>query len=323
MLALLMTIAGGIDWKDAAVPLMEVSALAFMIYLMYVLFMTFCVLNVVTGIFCQCAVETAQQDRENVIRYQLEEKENYVKTLKALFEMWDDNGNGKCTVKEFENHLHDPETRALLGSLDIQPRDAVALFDMLDADGSGEIDLDEFITGCITLRGGAKAIHLEKAVDTNNAMASALKTIEASVRELQKKRSVHDASNGSSLPPTDNRLGSIEAKLTTIADIMLLDHSGCSDNAPAKEDKMTELIDHSRCSENRPAEEAAAAAAVNGGEEILPTSQEEGAAAAAVHEKDETLGRVPYTSVYNEILPPSHEEGNSEVPGKPELTVLE
>jgi len=49
-----------------------------------------------------------------------------------------------------------------LRSLEIESRDALALFEMLDADQNGSVDLNEFITGCITLRGGAKAVQLEK-----------------------------------------------------------------------------------------------------------------------------------------------------------------
>eukprot|EP00931_Biecheleriopsis_adriatica_P088243 TRINITY_DN62606_c0_g1_i1.p1 TRINITY_DN62606_c0_g1~~TRINITY_DN62606_c0_g1_i1.p1 ORF type:complete len:604 (+),score=104.96 TRINITY_DN62606_c0_g1_i1:131-1813(+) len=188
MFAMLMTIAGGIDWRDAAVPLMEASGVAFTLYLCFVLFMTFCVLNVVTGIFCQCAVETANNDRDNVIRFQLQEKTTYVRMLTDLFQQWDDNGNGKCTYEEFHSHLEDRETQALLNSLGIDARDALTLFEMLDVDegGDGEIDLDEFVTGCITLRGGAKAVQLEKAVSANYTMTAALEKIDSALSQLQR-----------------------------------------------------------------------------------------------------------------------------------------
>lgn len=51
---------------------------------------------------------------------------------------------------------------ALLSGLKIEVRDAISMFEIADVDGSGELDMDEFVTGCITLRGGAKAIQQER-----------------------------------------------------------------------------------------------------------------------------------------------------------------
>lgn len=163
MLALFMTIAGGIDWKDAAIPLLEISQVAFFIYICFVLLMILCVMNVLTGIFCQCAIETAQSDKESVIMFQMQEKHRFIETLTNLFSEWDESGDGKCSLGEFQSHLQDESMQALLRSLEIEVRDALTLFELLDTEGKGEVDLDEFITGCITLRGGAKAVHMEKS----------------------------------------------------------------------------------------------------------------------------------------------------------------
>eukprot|EP00931_Biecheleriopsis_adriatica_P009197 TRINITY_DN11027_c0_g1_i7.p1 TRINITY_DN11027_c0_g1~~TRINITY_DN11027_c0_g1_i7.p1 ORF type:complete len:536 (-),score=88.60 TRINITY_DN11027_c0_g1_i7:91-1698(-) len=162
MLTLFMTISGGIDWKDALEPLLEVDALGVVFYVAYILMMVLCVMNVLTGIFCQAAVETAQTDRDKVIQSQLLEKQRYIETLKTLFDQFDDSRDGKCSFEEFKKHIQNPNMQALLRSLDIEVRDAMTIFELFDSDGSGEIDLDEFVTACITLRGGAKAVHMEK-----------------------------------------------------------------------------------------------------------------------------------------------------------------
>eukprot|EP00931_Biecheleriopsis_adriatica_P121452 TRINITY_DN96539_c0_g1_i1.p1 TRINITY_DN96539_c0_g1~~TRINITY_DN96539_c0_g1_i1.p1 ORF type:complete len:649 (+),score=126.38 TRINITY_DN96539_c0_g1_i1:55-2001(+) len=162
ILSLYMTISGGVDWRDAAMPLLDVNPLAFAMFLFYTLIMSLCVLNVLTGIFCQAAIESAAADQENIIEFQLFEKQRYVETLEKLFSDFDDDLNGKCSLQEFETHLSNSTMQALLRSLEIEVRDALTLFELLDTDGTGEIDLDEFVTGCITLRGGAKAVHMEK-----------------------------------------------------------------------------------------------------------------------------------------------------------------
>mmetsp|Transcript_5059 Transcript_5059/g.9064 ORF Transcript_5059/g.9064 Transcript_5059/m.9064 type:complete len:581 (+) Transcript_5059:80-1822(+) len=194
--ALFMTIAGGIDWKDAAVPLMEVGPLAIAFFIVFVLLMILCVMNVLTGIFCQSAIDTAQKDQELVMQLQLEEHANYVETLKKLFNSWDDSNDGKCSLVEFANHLHDEATEALLRTLEIETRDALALFELLDPDGKGEIDLDEFIFGCITLRGGAKAVHMERISNMNVRLMSALESVEDKLKSMllvERKKQSEDA----------------------------------------------------------------------------------------------------------------------------------
>lgn len=187
ILALFMTIAGGIDWKDAAVPLFEVGALATTFFLLYVCIMTFCVMNVLLGIFCQCAIDSANSDREKVIEMQLQDKDRFIKTLETVFAGWDENGDGKCSFDEFSCHIEDATLQALLRSLDIEPRDAMMLFELCDEDNSGEVDLNEFVTGCITLRGGAKAVHMEKVSNMNKIFGARFDDLDAKVEQLYKE----------------------------------------------------------------------------------------------------------------------------------------
>mmetsp|Transcript_10890 Transcript_10890/g.19396 ORF Transcript_10890/g.19396 Transcript_10890/m.19396 type:complete len:543 (+) Transcript_10890:25-1653(+) len=186
LLCLFMTITGGIDWKDAVVPLMEIGPITTFLYLFYVGMMVLCIMNVLLGIFCQCALDTAANDKENVIQLQLQDKKRFVDTLQTLFMGWDDSGDGMCSLEEFRSHLDDDNTQALLRSLEIESRDAVALFELLDSDGSGEVDLNEFVTGCITLRGGAKAVHMEKVSSTSKVLFDRMTEIDLKVSTLLK-----------------------------------------------------------------------------------------------------------------------------------------
>jgi len=44
--------------------------------------------------------------------------------------------------------------------IDVDPKEAEGLFKLLDLDESGEVDYEEFLNGCLRLRGNAKAIDL-------------------------------------------------------------------------------------------------------------------------------------------------------------------
>eukprot|EP00931_Biecheleriopsis_adriatica_P007696 TRINITY_DN108961_c0_g1_i1.p1 TRINITY_DN108961_c0_g1~~TRINITY_DN108961_c0_g1_i1.p1 ORF type:complete len:613 (+),score=120.02 TRINITY_DN108961_c0_g1_i1:26-1864(+) len=186
---LFMAIAGGIDWKDAAVPLSDVGPIALTLFLVYVTIMLLCIMNVLLGIFCQSALDTAAKDEENVIRLQLQEKSRFADTLKKLFDGWDDNTNGRICFEEFRRHLQDEPTQALLRSLEIESHDAILLFDMMDSNGSGDVDLEEFIHGCITLRGGAKAIHMEKISSMNKHLLDRVTALEAGTARISESSS--------------------------------------------------------------------------------------------------------------------------------------
>lgn len=160
ILTLFMSVCGGIDWEEASGPLLEISWLIAALFICYIIFVTLCVLNVMTGIFCESAIQAAQSDRDNLIQYQLEDTQKYVKELTSIFKQWDTSGDADISLEEFEEHLRDESIQNVFKALEIDTRDAWDFFKLLDEDGEGTVNLDEFIKGCIRLRGVAKAIHL-------------------------------------------------------------------------------------------------------------------------------------------------------------------
>mmetsp|Transcript_37819 Transcript_37819/g.70069 ORF Transcript_37819/g.70069 Transcript_37819/m.70069 type:complete len:112 (+) Transcript_37819:2-337(+) len=56
--------------------------------------------------------------------------------------------------------LADPSVYTYLEALDINLTDARTLFQLLDTDLSGAVDIDEFCDGCLRLKGSAKALDI-------------------------------------------------------------------------------------------------------------------------------------------------------------------
>merc|ERR1719379_2852844 len=63
-------------------------------------------------------------------------------------------------MDEFEDAMRNPQMLSFLKGLDLVPQDARQLFYILDADGSGTIDPQELMGGCLRLHGPAKALEL-------------------------------------------------------------------------------------------------------------------------------------------------------------------
>jgi len=151
-----------VSWQEVVQPLssLEPAELFVPMFLSFIAFTYFAVLNVVTGVFCQTAIESATQDHDMVIQSQMNMKQQYIDKLKVLFANIDVHSTGKITLAEFEDCLQEERLQAYFHSMEISVDEAFSLFKLLDTDESHQIDIDSFITGCLRLRGSAKAIDI-------------------------------------------------------------------------------------------------------------------------------------------------------------------
>eukprot|EP00439_Symbiodinium_sp_Y106_P013421 s3814_g1.t3 len=102
--------------------------------------------------------------------------------------------DGAITLSEMEQFFNDEEVRAMFQSLDLTARDSWTLFKLLDEEGNGDINLSEFIDGCLRLRGPAKALDIACVMDESRRIKrkvmiteERLYNMEALVGELSSK----------------------------------------------------------------------------------------------------------------------------------------
>jgi len=153
-------ILGGIDWEVAVMALSDVGQFYVFMFVALIVFVYLAVMNVISGLFLQSAIEQAQQDVENVIVQQQHEKDTYAKRFERLFEEIDHDHDSCINLHEFEDALGKVTMQHLLQAMEVEASDAWTLFKLLDADGGGNVDRREFIDGCLQLKGPAKSIHI-------------------------------------------------------------------------------------------------------------------------------------------------------------------
>jgi len=165
MLSLTMAVSGGISWIELTTPLeFAGNPTWIMLFLIYIAIAYFFILNVVTGVFCQNAIEGAQQDLDMSIDAQLREKQMHAQRLGMLFqEMNEDSGamSDGMTVDDLNLQLAKPKVQSWFRSLDIDAKQTWKLFKIIDADNSGRVSLEEFVEGCLQLRGPATRVDVE------------------------------------------------------------------------------------------------------------------------------------------------------------------
>ncbi|CAE7233184.1 CACNA1H [Symbiodinium natans] len=160
MHTLFRSIANGISWDVVIRPLIQASWFWGYVYSLYVVFTLFAVLNVITAVFCQSTLEGAARDKELLAESHMLNKERYYLLVEDLFRNLQSDESGKVTLEDFQDHFNDVEVRAFFHGLDLEPSDAWVLFSLLDDDGSGDIDAEEFVEGLLRLKGPARAIDL-------------------------------------------------------------------------------------------------------------------------------------------------------------------
>eukprot|EP00927_Polykrikos_kofoidii_P051429 TRINITY_DN45232_c0_g1_i1.p1 TRINITY_DN45232_c0_g1~~TRINITY_DN45232_c0_g1_i1.p1 ORF type:complete len:699 (-),score=129.07 TRINITY_DN45232_c0_g1_i1:6-2102(-) len=177
MYTLFCCITSGIDWNNAVQPLAVASWMWLLLFLVYICFAMIAVMNTITGVFCQSAIDSTHHDRELMIQGLMQNKSQYVEKIRTQFQtMFDqmDNGAGEVTVGEFSKHLRNDTVQAYFALLELEITDAWVLFKLLDSDCSGSIDAEEFVDGCLRLKGQARSIDLAKMRRENKKVASYL-----------------------------------------------------------------------------------------------------------------------------------------------------
>jgi len=151
ILVLFQAITGGVDWRDCLTPLMQtISPLMAVPVCLYVGFCIFALMNVVTGVFVESALECAEKEKERFLLH----------TVRELFKTTDVDNSGDISWDEFQDKIDTPEMHLYFKTIDLDIDEAEDLFRLIDIDMSGSIDPEEFVNGCIRLQGPAKAIDL-------------------------------------------------------------------------------------------------------------------------------------------------------------------
>eukprot|EP00421_Protoceratium_reticulatum_P012495 CAMPEP_0168403028 /NCGR_PEP_ID=MMETSP0228-20121227/23919_1 /TAXON_ID=133427 /ORGANISM="Protoceratium reticulatum, Strain CCCM 535 (=CCMP 1889)" /LENGTH=344 /DNA_ID=CAMNT_0008416621 /DNA_START=181 /DNA_END=1211 /DNA_ORIENTATION=+ len=150
MLSLFESITGGMDWEELVQPLAQADfRWTTLILLLYIAFSTLAIMNVVTGLFIESVLRHAKADKDAYL----------VNSVHEIFTKVDGGiSAGYLTWEDFQAKIGTKAMRNFFKDMDINESEAKGLFCIMDLDGSGTINASEFLSGCLKLRGPAKAI---------------------------------------------------------------------------------------------------------------------------------------------------------------------
>lgn len=180
---LLLVYSQGENWGELAAPLFQVSYFYVALFVLYIFFMLFVVINIMTAIFVESAVECGQRDTDWVIRIQTAQEDSFLREIRRIFKKPDLNDQ-MITLAELEDQFDDDDVRLRLKVLGVDVSEACSLFRLLDDTGEGAIDCDEFALGCLRLRGQARNIDIQTIRYENRKLLQIISSIDYRFAEM-------------------------------------------------------------------------------------------------------------------------------------------
>lgn len=172
MVTLFKSVTGGTIWGPVVDALNDLSWFYTWIFFAYIGFTIFAVLNLVTGVFVDAAMQSSCHERDLVSEQQVKQDMNTAAHLREIFFDMADSDDGYLDIDQFREYLQDEYVSSYMKALKLNTSDATQLFRLLDMDNSGEILVDEFVEGCMKLRGEAKGMDVHIMICENRRMIS-------------------------------------------------------------------------------------------------------------------------------------------------------
>jgi len=144
-LLLFKTVVALDSWGLVAVPLIQYNPIAAVIFCGSQLSIVFGVLNLIVAVVVDQFAEQRTKDVQNMATELEEEADEEFRRLDKMFQLIDGDGDGELTLPELlDGASKSKEFQNRLRVMDIDQADLHQLFGMLDSDGGGTIDPEEF-----------------------------------------------------------------------------------------------------------------------------------------------------------------------------------
>merc|ERR1719291_843819 len=134
------------------------------------------------------------QDRDVVIQDMLSKRQQYIDNALAVFHEADSDNSGQVSYAEFEDHLSDPRVQAFFQCMELDAVEARRLFRLLDLDQNGQVSPQEFVAGCVCLKGAAKTMDMAALLlevrRISESFSEGMGLIDDRIRQLETNRAM-------------------------------------------------------------------------------------------------------------------------------------
>lgn len=176
-----LSLAPGAWAKPGRLLMFEVDPLYAFFFIPYVWCVSFAVLRVTAAMFVSQTMAATSKDDDLVFQAALKKHDKEVEEVRDIFQSADVNGVGKLTINDFDELIvKQPRMRLWIADLGLTTSEVSGLFKLMD-DGDGFVTFEEFLSGLMRLRGGAKSIDLATLLYENRRILMKLEGVKKAV----------------------------------------------------------------------------------------------------------------------------------------------
>jgi len=176
---------GGSLWGEV-LDVFDIMPLPYQVCLMACVFFAIIVLiNLGIAVLVETMVVCKRTDIEVMMWQNDLERSTLMKRISEIFNEIDANQSGAISKAKLELALEDEYLSSILRCFQLATDDAHLLFELLDRDQSGFLDVEEFIAGCLKMRGPAQAIDIMRAHLQINKMSQDIANMENLTASIQ------------------------------------------------------------------------------------------------------------------------------------------
>jgi hypothetical protein len=162
MITMFKTVTGGEDWANFYTAMLPLGFRYSGLYIFFIAFCNFAFMNVLTGMFMENAMNFAKPDREAMAHEMHKADLQQVRALTELFEELDEDKDGAMTQQEFLDCMtNHPAVKDLFSSQGLEIKDTELFFRMLQDHEGVPMDINDFVDGCMKMKGGAKSMDIQ------------------------------------------------------------------------------------------------------------------------------------------------------------------
>jgi hypothetical protein len=196
MLTLFKATTGGDDWSLAYSVIAPTGWSSCFVYIIFIAFVQLALINIITGIFVETAVQTLTPDQETVaVEHARREKQN-AEDLEHLCLLVDHDSSGKLTPEQFRDGINRGRLPTVLALLGLSQHHVLELFEFLSKDAykhdEGQVPIRVFVKMCMRLKGPATNFDLQsfrkEFMEKEKAISSGLALIGDRLGRLEVRR---------------------------------------------------------------------------------------------------------------------------------------
>lgn len=150
------------NWIDLARPVINLDKRWEMFFVVFIGFSSWTMISVLTAVASDSMVAAASDREVLAAREQEEKRAKFLTFLRNAFMEFDADGNGLLDKTEFDDLIAKDQVRAYIRKqgISMTTSDLENAWDLLDVHKTGELTIDEFVTGLAFLQEGLSTKHI-------------------------------------------------------------------------------------------------------------------------------------------------------------------